>query len=56
MSYLLPVTTFILIGLGAFCLFISIENDRQIREASRRKQQSILSATPTMVFSKRTEP
>ena len=56
MSLLLPVTTIILIGVCAFCLFVSIDNDRVIRQASQRKRQSILSTTPTLSFSKRTEP
>ncbi|WP_156043156.1 hypothetical protein [Paenibacillus sp. UNC451MF] len=55
MSLLLPITTFVLIVLGAFCLFMSIENDRVIR-ATRRKPIPILPAAPTVSFSKRTDP
>ncbi|WP_158082403.1 hypothetical protein [Paenibacillus ferrarius] len=30
MNYLFPITTIILIVLGAFCIFTSIENNRRI--------------------------
>ncbi len=32
MDYLLPVTTVVLIFLGAFCLFAAMANDRRSRE------------------------
>ena len=37
MSFLLPITTMILIGLGAFCIFTSMDNDRRIREKTKGK-------------------
>ncbi|MFB6362937.1 hypothetical protein ACFCP7_02605 [Paenibacillus elgii] len=32
MELLLPITTVVLVILGSVCLFISIENDRRVRE------------------------
>lgn len=41
MSLLLPVTTIVLVILGAFCLFIAIENDSyRVRSAQKRTSAS----------------
>ncbi|MBP1976380.1 hypothetical protein J2Z47_004646 [Cohnella thailandensis] len=32
MEFLLPATTFVLVILGAFCLFAAMANDRRSRE------------------------
>ncbi|GAA4877171.1 hypothetical protein GCM10023310_66290 [Paenibacillus vulneris] len=55
MSLLLPVTTLILIGIGAFCIFVSMEHDRLIRESTRRKRQALLSATASLSFNESAE-
>ncbi|WP_165972223.1 hypothetical protein [Paenibacillus piri] len=49
MSLLLPVTTMILIGLGAFCIFISIENDRTIRRKTAAADTPFLPHTKSRV-------
>ncbi|MDT3424957.1 hypothetical protein J2Z22_000470 [Paenibacillus forsythiae] len=36
MDLLFPVTTAILLALGAFCIFISMDNHRKIRHAFRQ--------------------
>lgn len=44
MDLLLPVTTMLLIGLGAFCIFTSIDNDRRIRSRMKAREISISTA------------
>jgi len=45
MSLLLPVTTFVLVVVGALCLFIAIENDRRLRKTAR-SNRSVADAVP----------
>lgn len=40
MDLLLPITTVILVMLGSVCLFISIENDRRVREFNSKSPSS----------------
>ncbi|SFM35638.1 hypothetical protein SAMN03159341_12819 [Paenibacillus sp. 1_12] len=49
MSFLLPITTMILIGLGAFCIFTTMENDRRIRKKIKTRDISLLPDTQSNV-------
>ncbi|MFB0845389.1 hypothetical protein [Paenibacillus oleatilyticus] len=40
MDLLLPITTVVLVILGSVCLFISIENDRRVREFNSKSLSS----------------
>ncbi|USG63401.1 hypothetical protein NDK47_14560 [Brevibacillus ruminantium] len=40
MSLIFPILTFVLIAIGAFCIFISMDNDRLIRQTFVRENEN----------------
>ncbi|UQZ86264.1 hypothetical protein SK3146_05557 [Paenibacillus konkukensis] len=56
MSLLLPVTTLLLVGLGAFCIFTSMDYDRRIRNRTKAADMSLRPlARPAMSYTNRSD-